>query len=161
MYLNDEPDEKLVFSNKYFKNPKYNQTFSGMQPDTYSLPAIFIKKRGGSNESFALGNCDMTRLDVRAVVIADNQYTTDGISSILKDTYYRRFDFVDEPPFDVRGGYTGAAYNYTGETANALNGPLIEEVNESTIQARGDYESINNNLNVSFVDFEITYIRPH
>ena len=159
--LTDDPDSKLVYENKYFKNPKYNQTLSGLQPDTYSLPAIFLKKRGGANEPFALGNCDMTRLDVRAIVVSDNQYTADGIASIFKDTNWRRYDFVDDPPFDVRGGYTGMSYNYTGETSNALTGPLIESVNESTIQARGDYQSINNNLNVTFVDFEINYIRPH
>lgn len=160
-YLSTEADEKLVFQNRYFKNSRYNQTLSGLQPDTYSLPAVFIKKRGGANEPFALGNNDMARIDVRAVVIADNPYTADGIASVFKDTHWRRFDFVDDPPFDIRGGYTGSAYNYTGETNNALTGPLIESVNESTIQARGDYQSINNDLNVTFLDFEINYIRSH
>ena len=161
IYLSMDTDESLIFQNKYFKNSKYNQTLSGLSPNTYSLPAIFIKKRGGANIPFALGNTDMTRLDVRAVVIADNPYTTDAIASIFKDTYFRRFDFVDDPPFDVRGGYTGATYNYTGETDNSLNGPLIESVSESTIQAKGDYQSVNNDLNVTFIDFEINYVRSH
>ena len=159
IYLTTDSDEKIVYYNKYFKNAKYPQNLSGLLPDVYPLPAIFLKKRGGEEKSFSLGSVDNSVIDVRAIIVSDNNYLSDGIASIFKDTHFRRFPLIT-PPFDARGAFTGIYYNYTGLSSGLTNkGPLIEKVRESRISASDDKQD--GDLGIVFIDFEISQVRSH
>jgi hypothetical protein len=70
--------------------------------------------------------------------------------------------------FNYKGEYNatlGSGYNYTGivgsERGNGNDGPLIRSVNESSVLTRGAYSDIKKNLKVSFVDFEVSFVRGH
>jgi len=157
--MTTDPDETVVFEKKFFTNPKYPQTLSGLAPDTYVVPAVFIKKRGGENKPFALGGIDNTSMDVRAIIISDNTYTLDAVAGILKDTNLKTFNFVDSVPFDIRGAYTGLAYNYNTYATGQKT--TIWKVSESRILPNPQIKNIADNLYVSFIDFELSTLRSH
>lgn len=164
VYLTTSSDQKLIFETKFFQTPKFSQTMTGLGLSDLTLPAIFLKKRGGENDGFALGGLDETIVDVRAIVVSDTQYINDAVCSILKDTKMKRFQTITSGiPFDIRGAYTGVDYNYTGVTGLNASNPtiLIKEVRESTLNSDGGADSISNNLYVSFVDFELSQVRKH
>lgn len=160
LYISSSSDDSLVFENKYFRNTKYSQSLSGLNPKTYPLPAIFLKNRGSEDKPFCLGSVDNTVIDVRAIVITDDPYLTDGICSILRDTHFRRFGLVT-PPFDARQAFTGTLYNYDslGPPAS-VSGALIQKVRVSKI-LNGTAGYGDNDIEVSFVDFEISQVRGH
>lgn len=160
IYVTTENDEKLLFYTKYFKNPRHNQTLSGLAPDAYPLPAIFLKKRGGEDVPFSFGSVDNTVTDIRAVIVSDNAYLSDGIASIFKDCHFRRFALVT-PPLDARQAYTGSAYNYTGLANGQVNrGPLIQKVRESKLSKQTNEDS-KDDLQITYVDFEVSQVRSH
>lgn len=161
IYTTTDNDEKIIFENKYYKNPKYQQNITGLEPNAYPVPALFIKKRGGENQPFSLGSASESVLDFRVIIISDEAFLTDGVCSILKDTYFRRFALVS-PTFDARGAYTGVPYNYTGlATQEAIaRGPLIKSVRESTLNLQNDYDT-KNDLDITFLDFEVSHVRGH
>jgi len=162
VYMTSEPEDSLIYEKKFFLNPRYEQSYSGVSPSSLTLPAVFIKKRGGDSQPFCLGTADESLVDVRAIVISDSQYLNDAVCSILKDSHQRRFKILTDLPLDKRGGYTGMAYNYTGLASSAPIGPLIKDVEETNLTANNSsFKPLINDLYVSFVDFEISYIRSH
>jgi hypothetical protein len=170
IFPTQRPEEELVFENKYFRKPRYSQTLTGIPENHFPIPAIFLKKRGGTPEPFALGGADLSVIDIRAVVVTDDDFPMDVAASILKDTHWRRFEIIEPEKltFNFRGEYNGSmgsGHNYTGlvgsEQGNGNYGPLIQSVNESSVLARGAYSDIKNNLKVSFIDFEVSLFRGH
>jgi hypothetical protein len=159
VYMTTDPDETIVFEKKFFTNSKYPQTLSGLAPDTYIIPAVFIKKRGGENKPFALGGVDNTSTDIRAIIVSDNTYVLDAVAGILKDTNLKTMNFVDAPPFDARGAYTGTQYNY--ETYATGQKSTIWKVSESKVLPNSQIKNIGDNLYVSFIDFEVSTLRSH
>jgi hypothetical protein len=170
IYPTTSPEESLIYENKFFKKPRYPQTVTGLKPNEFPVPAIFLKKRGASPEAFSIGGADMSVIDIRAIVVTDDDFPLDVATSIMKDTYWRRFGLIEPTNlvFNYKGEYDasmGSGYNYTGvvgsERGNGDNGPLIQSVNESSVLTRGAYTDIKNNLRVSFVDFEVSIARGH
>jgi len=162
IYTTSDNDEKLLFYTKFQKNPQTPQTVTGLATNSYTLPAIFLKKRGGENKPFSLGAVDEAVVDIRAFVITDNDYLRDGVVSILKDTHFRRFSFIS-PPFDAEQAYIGTSYNYSGLATAASGtylGPLIQGVQESRL-SRNFSESSLDDLKITVVDFEISQVRAH
>jgi|TARA_R110000765_G_scaffold27216_9_gene66259 hypothetical protein len=170
IYQTNSPEETLIYENKFFKKPRYSQTLTGLKPNEFPVPAIFLKKRGGSPEPFSLGGSDMSVIDIRVIVVTDDDFPLDVATSIMKDTHWRRFGLIepDNLVFNYKGEYNatlGSGYNYTGivgsERGNGNDGPLIRSVNESSVLTRGAYSDIKKNLKVSFVDFEVSFVRGH
>lgn len=162
IYTTTDNDEKLLFYTKFQRNPQTPQTITGLATSAYTLPAIFLKKRGGENKPFSLGSVDESIIDIRAFVITDNDYLRDGAVSILKDTHYRRFSFI-VPPFDAEQAYVGVDYSYSGLSAAASGtyfGPLIQEVRESRL-SKNSSDGSSDDLKITVVDFEISQVRSH
>ena len=109
---------------------------------------------------FSFGSVDNTVTDIRAVIVSDNAYLSDGIASIFKDCHFRRFALIT-PPLDARQAYTGATYNYAGLASGQVNrGPLIQKVRESKLLKQTNEDS-KDDLQITYVDFEISQVRSH
>ena len=161
--LTTKLEDELIFETKFFPRPKYGQSLTGLPFDGYSVPSVFLKKKSATVQPFSIGGTDLSVINVRAVVIADSEYILDAVGSILKDTYYRRFESITSLPFSARGGYTGTTYSYTGIVSgeHSRTGPIIQGVNEARVIAGGAEDSLKNKLYASFIDFKITQTRDH
>ena len=157
IYLTNDPEEKVLFEEKYHIKPKTTEIMSGIAPETQTYPAVYIKNNGGDNIPFALGGLDNNRIDVRAVVLADSSFKLDAVCGILKNTHKTYVPLVEDLPFNAMNAYTGVNYNYTELAALATGqNPIIWDVFVSKNITRG--EGLNPGVFAAFVDFQLQYL---
>jgi hypothetical protein len=155
VYLANEPEEKILFEEKYHVSPRTAQILSGLQPNMQTYPAIYLKNFGGDNQGFALGGINQTTTQVRAVILADSSFALDAVCSILKDTHMKNVPIIDTLPFSAMNAYTGSSFNYTGIATGI--GPRIEKVYVSKNVDRGVDSSPS--IFTAFVDFDLKLVR--
>ena len=85
VYLTSKAEQELLFEDKIDLRPATTQTETGLAPNVSTYPAVFIKNNGGQNDPFAFGGEDVTKTNVRAIVLADSQFNLDALCSIFKD----------------------------------------------------------------------------
>ena len=155
IYLTNDPEEKILFEDKYHIDPRTTQTVSGLAPDVQTYPAIYLKNNGGDHIPFAFGGIDNNRIDIRAIVLADSSFKLDAACAILKNTHRSDVDIIEDLPFNAMNAYTGVNYNYS-TLAAGQGGPKIWEVFVSKNVTRG--QALNPGVFTAFVDFQLQYI---
>jgi hypothetical protein len=159
IYFTNEGEEDLIVDRKYKPNPR---TFSTpkkyIDPYDNVVPAIFISSQSIRNDPFAFGGEDTTKIEMKAVVMAENSYQLDGALSIFADS---RNSTITPIPFpahpeteygDVKNGF----YSYQ-DLKNVYANELpffIEDVTTSKLTDKAR-KSLVNDLFVGFIDFEI------
>jgi len=153
--MTSKAEHDLLFETKLSLRPKTTQTVTGLDPNSNTYPAIYVKNMGGANTPFAFGGMDNTELKVRAVILADSIYKQDAVCSILKDTARDHFKMVNQSdlPFNALGMPATGSYNYTGLAATDH-----VYIKETTVT--NNIPSFSKNINNSevypaFVDFNV------
>ena len=163
VYLTNEPEEKLLFETKFNLRPKTSETPTGLASNSITYPAIFLRYNGSHNEPLALGGFDMTTINLRAVVLADNQFNLDAVCSIFRDKVRSYFTLLGtgDMPYNTLGDYkSGVPWSYTGVTVNfeENNYIYIENVGFSKFSRYVNIKVYNLNPDVfnGVIDFEVT-----
>ncbi len=158
--ITDELEYKL-FETKYVFNPKYNQTLSGLASDIKIAPIIYIRPKDLENKPFAFGRIDENTIDIRTIVIADNQFNKTAVCNILKNLNMTVLPLVSSTPFDYMGNYTGLNYNYSGTSSDTTYYPTIWSAKVIGIGRNNTAETENLSRNSAIVDFSIRTIMRH
>lgn len=157
IYITSNAEESILFETQYKTRPKTSQTATGLAPNAITYPAIFLKLNYSSNEPFAFGGMDRTNIDVRAIILAENTFSLDAVSSILRDTSRGYIPIIENQPFNSFGGVNSGYYNYNNLKGLASGAFYIKEASVSKIA------NIDNKLNPSvfpgIVDFTLEDIR--
>jgi len=162
--LTSKPEEVLLFETQYVQR---NKTPTGSLKDSLAqnvitFPVIFIKNNGSTNEPAAFGGTDETRIDYRAIVVADSQYSLDAVCSLFRDRNYDNLPLIDSNynPFNVFGSFkSGIAFNYNTVTSGK-DYCIIDSVSVSKIPSVRDRENnINPGSYYGLIDFEIIKLR--
>ena len=158
VFLTSMPEEQLLFETKLVLNPRVGglAANTGVEANTQTYPAIFIKDNGGSNEEYAMGGIEDTRINARAIVLADSLFNLDAVCCILKDTVRKPLRVIEQSDLNLNalGAYTGVKYDYTGVATGDYC--YIDDVSVSkNVANRGDFQNLNPNVFSAFVDFEI------
>jgi hypothetical protein len=159
VYLTNETEEDLILENKYVQNSRYTQSESGIKPYDQAVPAIFINQEVVNNVPFAFGGEDETRMTIKAVVLAEDTYSLDGVLSIFADSRHKNITLIpfSGHPATEYGDLDGGSYNYTGVEDSYKNSeePLyIENVTVSKLSDRAKKQAIGD-LKVGFIDFDV------
>tara|TARA_B110000196_G_scaffold260495_1_gene231799 strand:+ start:457 stop:1371 length:915 start_codon:yes stop_codon:yes gene_type:complete len=163
VYLTNEPEEKLLFETKFSLRPKTAETQTGLASNAITYPAIFLRYNGSHSEPLAFGGYDMTTINLRAVVLADNQFNLDAVCSIMRDkvrTFFTLFGTGDMP-YNTLGDYkNGVPWSYTGKKASYEENSYIFIENVGISKFSRDVNVKVNNLNPDVfngvIDFEVT-----
>jgi hypothetical protein len=159
VYFTNEGEEDLVVDKKYRPNPRtYSPEKSYIEPYDNVVPAIFISSQSIKNDPFAFGGEDTTKIEMKAVVMAENSYQLDGVLSIFADS---RNEVITPIPFaefptteygDIKNGF----FSYEDLKNQHSNQPplFIEDTVTSKLTDKAR-KSLANDLFVGFVDFEI------
>lgn len=160
IYLASDSEEQILFETQYKIKPKTSQNLTGIAKDSITYPAIFLKHSYSSNQPYAFGGEDLTSVNVRAIILADNLFNLDAVNSILRDTNSTYIPLIENMPIDSFGCINSGYYNYHSlyDASNiSQNGFYISEVSISKI------DKIENELNPdtfsSIVDFTLENIR--
>lgn len=162
--MTSQPEEVLLFETQYVRR---NKTPAGslkdsLKENTITYPVIFIKNNGSTNDPWAFGGTDETRVDFRAIVIADSQYNLDAVCSLFRDRNYDNVPLIDATynPFNVLGSFkSGVVFNYDHVTSGK-DYCMIDSVSVSKIASVKDKENnINPGSYYGLIDFELVKFR--
>jgi hypothetical protein len=162
--MTSQPEEVLLFETQYVRR---NKTPAGSLKDSLkenaiTYPVIFIKNNGSTNDPWAFGGTDETRVDFRAIVIADSQYTLDAVCSLFRDRNHDNVPLIDPTynPFNVLGSFkSGVIFNYNNITSGK-DYCMIDRVSVSKIAGVRDRENnINPGSYYGLIDFELVKFR--
>ena len=162
--LTSQPEEVLLLETQYVRRNKTPATSlkDSLKENTITYPVVFIKNNGSTNDPWAFGGTDETRIDFRAIVIADSQYTLDAVCSLFRDRNYDNVPLIDPTynPFNVLGSFkSGVAFNYDNITSGK-DYCMIDRVSVSKIAGVRDRENnINPGSYYGLIDFELVKFR--
>ena len=165
LYVTNQTEEDLI-TDKFKTNDRFgNLETSGIAPYDQVLPAVFITSESIKNQPFAFGGLDITKTNVKAVVMTSDLYCLDCVLSLAADSQKRSFaqvDFSDFPTTELgdikTAGYGNAyptGYNYSKIEADNTDTLFhIEEVTVSKLSDRVQ-KKVSPNIFVGFIDFEL------
>ena len=163
VYLTNDTEDDLIVENKYTVNSRLpSGPLTYIEPYDDVVPAIFLSVSQAENSPFALGGMQETKVQAKAVVLAEDTYQLDGVMSIFMDSVDEVIAAIPMSGYpitelgDLKGGnfnYTGLAEDYQGETKFC-----IEKVRTSKLTDR-TRNVLANELYVGFVDFDIEQYR--
>jgi hypothetical protein len=159
IYFTNDSEEDLIVDKKYTPNSRvFSAGQSYIQPYDSVVPAVFISSQSINNSPFSFGGEDTTKIQMKAVVMAENSYQLDGVLSIFADSFNEVFPSI---PFsgnptteygDIKDGF----YSYDSLKNQYNSEPLffIDEAITSKLTDKAR-KSLANDLFIGFIDFEI------
>tara|TARA_R110002020_G_scaffold6262_3_gene26180 strand:+ start:117 stop:1037 length:921 start_codon:yes stop_codon:yes gene_type:complete len=161
LYVTNETEEDLVID-KFKTNDRFgNLQTSGVAPYDQVLPAVFISSESIQNQPFAFGGLDITKTNVKAVVMTSDLYCLDCVLSLAADAQKRSFVNVEFSDFpitefgDIKTATYPTGYSYNEvESNNTKELFHIEEVTVSKLSDRVK-KKVNPNIFIGFIDFEL------
>ena len=163
VYLTNATEDDLIVENKYTVNSRIpSGPLTYIEPYDDVVPAIFLSVSQAENSAFALGGMQETKVQAKAVILAEDTYQLDGVMSIFMDSVNEVIAAIPMSGYpitelgDLKDGnfnYTGLANDYGGETKFC-----VEKVKTSKLTDR-TRNVLANELYVGFVDFDIEQYR--
>jgi hypothetical protein len=163
VYLTNDTEDDLIVENKYTVNSRIpSGPLTYIDPYDDVIPAIFLSISQAENNPFALGGMQETKIQAKAVILAEDTYQLDGVMSIFMDSVNEVIAAIPMSGYpitelgDLKDGnfnYTGLANDYAAETKFC-----IEKVKTSKLTDR-TRNVLANELYVGFVDFDIEQYR--
>ena len=164
--LTSLPETTILFETKYELNPRISQTLSYNNPDSRTMPIIFIKPRKSHNEEVAMGGFEESMDVYRMFIFTDNQFNLDATCSILRDSVRKNFGHFElsEMPFNSLGGLIDNSFNYTSVT-DSKNGQdisrieKVEVIHNSQELFRKNSDKINYQIFTAIIDVTVSSFR--
>jgi hypothetical protein len=164
-YITDDTEEDVILNKDFIISPleeTYLQSTNGFGENMYTMPAAFLTLSNSYNKPFAFGGMDETCSGIRAVIVADSNYSLDGALSLLRDSAKTTFSMIpfEEFPFAEFSSIKNHPYKYTELSANRDEYCFIEEVRVSKLTDRSrERIAASKDYKIGFVDFEISNAR--
>jgi hypothetical protein len=157
IYTTTKSDYELLYETAYMINPTVPQVATGVPEDKLIAPCIFLKVKSFENEEFTFGGMDNTKVFLRAVILADDEWDLNGVGNIFADANRRHFYVNSGTPLnryqDIRNGY----YNYTdivGSGQSPSNLAYISHTAFTKLNQRAIADKFPD-LYIGFVDFSV------
>lgn len=163
-YITNESEEELLLNSDFLLADQDDQTFlesiTGFASLNYTVPAAFISYNSSVNKPFALGGLQDTRSNIRAVIVANDNYTLDSALSLFRDSSEVCVPIIDyaEFPFGEHFHLKNPPFNYEilfkqKMQANAQYA-FIEKISVSKLyDTSSSALNLPRNMRIGFVDF--------
>lgn len=166
-YITNESEEELLLNSDFLLADQDDQTFlesiTGFASLNYTVPAAFLSYNSSTNKPFALGGLQDTRSNIRAVVIANDNYTLDSMLSLFRDSAEVNIPIVDyaEFPYGEHFHLKEPPYVYEELRSQkmAVNAQyaFLEKVRSSKLyDTASSALNLPRNMRIGFIDFELT-----
>lgn len=159
IYFTNDDEEDLIVDKKYEPNSRVSSgEESYIQPYDNVVPAIFLSSQSINNAPFAFGGEDTTKIQMKAVVMAENSYQLDGALSIFADSLNEVFPTIpfSGNPTTEYGDIKNGSYSYDSLKNQYDDEALffIEDVVTSKLSDKAR-KALARDLFIGFIDFEI------
>jgi hypothetical protein len=162
VYITDETEENVILNSDFIISP-VNQTYlqqnGGFSDKIYTVPAIFLTLSNSINEPFAFGGLDNTIANLRAVIVADSNYTLDGVLSMFRDTARTCVPLIDFEnfPFGEFSHIKTHPYKYVDLSNASTSKCCVDEVRASKLTDRSREKITGSkDYKIGFLDFSIS-----
>jgi len=162
VYITDETEENIILSSDFIISPAdktYLESKGGYSSKLYAVPAVFMTLANSKNEPFAFGGMDQTESRIRCVVVADSNYTLDGIASIFRDAARTTVPLIDYEDFPL-GEFSHVKshpYTYEALSGTSTTHSFIENVNVAKLTDRTQERiTSSTDYKIGFLDFDVT-----
>ena len=161
IYITDETEESVILNSDFIISPAnqtYLQTNGGFSDKIYTVPAMFITLENSENVPFAMGGVDSTVLNMRAVIVADSNYTLDGVLSLFRDSARTNFGLIEfeDFPFGEFSHIKQHPYKYGDLIDNSSEFVFVEEVRSSKLTDRSREKiTSSSDYKIGFIDFTL------
>lgn len=161
VYLTDKSEETILFTTKIENKNRKPQTLRGLGSDEITYPAVFVRFDNSMNDPFAFGGTDMTKVELRTIIMANSMFSLDAVCGILRDSAHDFFFLVKNSDLNMNAmsAYTGSSYNYSGvSTGEAI---YVADVGILRLKAisSADFVNLNPKVFSAFADFQLESIR--
>lgn len=165
-YITNESEEELLFHSEFLLADQNDETFlqsiTGLSSLNYTLPATFLSYNSSVNKPFAFGGMQDTKSNIRAVVIANDNFTLDATLSLFRDSTETCVPMIEfeEFPFGEYFHIKNPPYDYTEIHDQKISGgnyAFIEKVNCSKLyDTSSSAMNIPKNMRIGFIDFALS-----
>lgn len=132
LYFSNQSQERIVFSNKYYLNSRFNRSITGIPPPrSFVTPCIFITSPGEENEPASFGGLYNTKTQVSLIVMGETLAQTQSALDLVRDANQVSFPQlpVSSSPIgplgDLKQGYNysllASQYNQPGNLCTISN----------------------------------------
>ena len=162
VYITDETEENVILNSDFIISPvnqTYLQTNGGFTNKIYTVPAVFLTLANSENKPFAFGGLDNTIANVRVVVVADSNYTLDGVLSMIRDSARSCFSLIDfeDFPYGEFSHIKSHPYKYEVLSKASSSKCSIDEVVASKLTDRSrDRITGSRDHKIGFLDLSIS-----
>ena len=165
VYITNQSEEEIIVNTDFTlasDGDTWLQNADQLGQDNYTIPAAFISYNSSMNTPYAFGGEDNTTSVIRVVVIAEENYTLDGMLSYFRDrvrTCITMFSY-DDFPFGEYFHIKNPPYSYDALVASKPNNKkaFLEKVTASKMYDRSTLR-LHKDLLIGFLDFEVSNIR--
>jgi len=154
--LSDQPEWNLILNANAVDDNSKPPTTTGANYNDQPVPVVYVVIKGQENQPFGFQKIDDSRIDLRCVIITNNEFQNVGVASILKNTFESHMPMLTNLPFTQNGLNTGLAYNYGTNTRDDNYHPWIARSKVIDITQAGDYKNIRKCI--SMVDFTLSTV---
>lgn len=169
VYITNETEEQLLLQNDFVLSdvadePTYLKQQAELGDKKYTLPAAFISLNSSSNQDWALGGVDDTKILMRAVVITDSNYSLDATLSLFRDCKSTCIKLVEFEDFPFGEFYHVKKFPYyypdfiSSNASKVRDTAYVEKVTVSKLFDRSGTQ-IPAGLRIGFIDFDLSCIR--
>lgn len=166
-YITNESEEELLLNTDFLLADQDDQTFlesiQGFSSLNYTLPAAFISYNSSNNVPFAFGGLQDTRSNIRAVVIANDNYVLDSALSLFRDSTETCVPILDYAEFPYGEHFHLKKYPYLYETIYqqkmdvGAQYAFIEKINVSKLyDTSSSALNLPRNMRIGFIDFTLS-----
>lgn len=163
LYVTEDDEEELIITSDFVDSAATSTTnlfskTSKRDDKTYILPACFLQYVKEEGEPISFGGEEDTQTRIRAIVLAYDNFTLDGIFSAFANTRsscFKRIPFEDYPygQFDSVKSFP---YSYSSFSSAYTPSSYIERVQTSKITSPEIVNKLDKNLIVGYIDFDIS-----
>lgn len=161
VYFSSTEESEYVLEQVYGANKNLQYPLTGFAGRALAAPLIMLTNSQGNNTPFALGGTDTSRSTINALVITNDNWLQEGVSSLCKDTAHSIIPFCSyaDAPLEASGDLKGESYNYCTRIYNrygCAQGLYIENVYGTKIS---DKVNQNNTFFAEVIQFDLSKIR--
>lgn len=157
VYFGNQTQERMVFTNKYYLNSRFNRPITGIPP-AYDMvtPCIFITAAVDENKPWAFGGVYNTNITFSVNILAENQSQLQGALSLFSDSKDVCFPQLNTTlwPLNSFGDYK-SGYNYEylkNQYGTPSNLFTITKVRASAVS---DYAQIDQAIWLGYATFTV------
>jgi hypothetical protein len=167
-YTSNDDDLSILLHSDFIEEGQSEQYLyskeAKLDEKAYFLPACIVSLVNSENEEFAFGGEEDTKSRIRVIALAKNEFILDGIVSKCRDLVRNNITHIPYDSLPYGQSFTLKSFPYQYDTLKEAQGTnaLVSHINKvspTTVVSETVRQSLNKNIGIAFIDFDLSTYR--